>query len=432
MGMRKNAFWHKRSKLEERLSQIIRAKSQNVCIDGPTGSGKTSLALTVLSRAGNKIIWIPVVNNMSWVDFCEEIFKTSWRINSSLSNKGTKALSINLETTKPLSVHDLVSPLKFLDRIKFSLNDGNGDQKTLLEASKKWSISDVEAFINDNDITILIDDFEKATSELVTKIADLCKNLTFSAGNKAVIIGTGSTFERLYNSDEGLDGRLAEISVASFGSKDEVWHYMNDGFERLGFNTPRAQLRYKNITKDDANKIEIALYEAADGMPKYINELALRICQRILNDENQSNDKKIKVTVNDIVTESNDMLRENISRCNKKVKEAERHLRVSVEFRLVLKAVFDMGANSVHSVDSLIKHVQKIDENFSEEQFESGIQTLKSLGLYVQTGKSGEVIFAKDPMFSHVLGLICGNPSKYGKDERLYGLFGQRSLPLNC
>lgn len=429
-GDEKDAFWHKRARLEERLSQIILARSQNVCIDGPTGSGKTSLALTVLSRTKSKVIWAPVVNEMSWPDFCEEIFKKAWRINSIMSKEKSRDIGVRFDSKKDVSISDLISPLRFLDRIKFSLGEKGADEASLREASRKWSISDVEYFLSDNDITLLVDDFEKATKDLVTKIADLCKNLTFSGGNKAVIIGTGSTFERLYNSDEGLDGRLAELSVASFGSRREVWQYMNDGFERLNFKTPRMQLRLKRISKDDADKIEESVYEAADGMPKYINELALRICQRLLDKQNKAEDGPIYINAGIITSECSKMLAENVSRCNKKFRDAEKHLKSSVEFRLVLKAIFDMGANSVHSVESLIKHVQRMDENFSEEQFESGIQTLKNLGLYVQTGKSGEVVFAKDPMFSHVLGLVCNDPIKFNKDEKSFGLFGQRALPL--
>jgi hypothetical protein len=71
-GNQKGALWHRRAKIETRLSQLISARSQSICIDGPTGSGKSSLAITVFSKINQRYIWIPIVNNMMWPDFCEE------------------------------------------------------------------------------------------------------------------------------------------------------------------------------------------------------------------------------------------------------------------------------------------------------------------------------------------------------------------------
>lgn len=432
-GADKLVLWRKRDEIERKLSQILAAKSQNVCIDGPTGSGKTSLALTVLNRNKQLFVWIPVTRDMDWSEFCEAFAVEVYKINSSFKvahDMKNPKVSLSVNAGEAITATDIMLPWTLLKRIKLQVDSDKMSLPELREHAKKWKILDISELLKQNDICLLIDDFEKASDDLVHKVADLCKNLTFSQSPKCIIIGTGRTFSRLYLSDESLDGRLAELTVASFGSPRDVWHYINDGFARLGFHTPREKLSAKLITKVEADQIELAIFEAADGMPKYINEIALRICNKVLGEENKL-EGPVNISSALILSECSNMSRENLSRCNRDVRKVEKELRNGVEFRLVLKAIFQMGANGVHNVDGIVDYIQKYeDEHFTYENFAAGFESLERFGLYVQTGKSGEVVFAKDPMFSHVLGLICKDPLRFNKDASTFGLFGQRTLPL--
>ncbi len=429
-GTQDGTLWHRRDRIEKRLSQLLSARSQNVCIDGPTGSGKSSLAMTVLSAIKQSYILIPVYTDMSWSDLCEEIVIRYYNANFNSDGREPQPIAVEFDSKKPITGGELLNPRKFLDRISIGQKDPEQQAALLRKASREWKISDVEELIEVSGHYLVIDDFEKAPNSLVQTIADLCKRLTIRAAPKCIIIGTGETFARLYRADEGLDGRLAELSVASFGSQREVWNYLNDGFERLGFDTPRAMLRSKLISKSEADGLEAAFYEAADGMPKYINELAMRICQRVLDEENAAQ-YRVRISVKEAISEAEQMLQENLSRCNQQVRKVERELINSVELRFVLRSIFQLGANGVHSVSELVRFIEtRIDPQFSYDQFMSGFEHLRKLGLYVQTGKSGEVIFAKEPMFSHVLGLICKDPRRFQKNTDVFGLSGQRSLPL--
>lgn len=431
VGTSGDVLWHKRGDIEKSLSQILRAASQNVCIDGPTGSGKTSLALTVLDRMEQPFIWIPITRKMDWSSFCETVIKLAQDLDQKAQeHEKEKNLSITLDAKEPVTASELATPWKFLKRIKFQVEQTKMDLAETIKTARKWQIMDLGSFLSTNRLCLLIDDFEKADDDLVTMVADLCKHLTFSDAPKCIIIGTGQTFSRLYTSDESLDGRLDELSVASFGSSNDVWHYINDGLKLLGFNTPREKRRKRSIDKSEADRIQNALYDAADGMPKYINQIALAICRTILNEENEVS-SSYNVSTKTIINECNKMMEANLSRNNRNIRRAEKELKSAVESRYVLKAIFQLGANSVHSVEKIIDHVQKNeDPSFDYLQFSSGFEKLSSLGLYVQTGKSGEVIFARDPIFSHVLGLICKDPRRFNKDPEIFGLFGQRSLPL--
>ncbi|WP_316181226.1 hypothetical protein [Bradyrhizobium sp. SZCCHNRI1009] len=426
-GSKQGALWHRRREIEGRLSQLISARSQNVCVDGPTGSGKSSVALTMLSTIGQPFVWIPVYNKMSWADFCEEIV-IKYR-GSQSGGRSRKSVSLEIDSAKPLAGGELINPLKLLDRLTFAAKDAGAKVSEARKAARDWKIADVEGFIDASGHCLLIDDFEKAPDPLVQAIADLCKRLTTRPVPKCIIIGTGDTFARLYQADEGLDGRLAELPVASFGNDREVWNYLNDGFDRLDFDNPRSLLRSKLITKGEADSLEIAFYEAADGMPKYINELGVRICEKVLDESSPG--RRVRVSPAVAASQAELMLQENLSRCNKRIRDVEVELRKSLELRFVLRAIFKIGANGVHGVDRLVRFViASEDEHFSYDQFVAGFERLRKLGLYVQTGKSGEVIFAKDPMFSHVLGLICSDPNRFEKDPNVFGLVGQRSFPL--
>lgn len=432
-GADEHVLWHRRKMIEKRLSQILNAKSQNVCIDGPTGSGKTSLALTVLNRNEQPFVWVPITQDMGWPDFCEALAVEIHRINSNVHKASAKRkpqINISINTSDPMSGAELVAPWSLFKRITLQADINDVSLPELRKAAKDWKILDVHEVLRSNELCLLIDDFEKSSDELLRKIADLCKHLTFSSSPKCIIIGTGQTFARLFSSDESLDGRLAEITVASLGSQMEVWNYINDGFGKLGFTTPRDKFSTKLINREETDKLRIALYEAADGMPKYINEIALNICNKILSDENEKEvTRNISSTI--MLEQCNKMINENLSRYSKNIRNAEKELRSGVELRLVLKTIFQVGANGVHSVDSIIEHIQKFeDKHFDYDRFLSGFEALQRLNLYVQTDKSGEVVFAKDPLFSHVLGLVCKDPKRFNKDPATFGLFGQRSLPL--
>lgn len=249
-GTEDGVLWHRRAKLETRLSQLLSARSQNICVDGPTGSGKSSLAITVLSKIRQPYVWVPVVSDMQWPDFCEDIILRSLRtVLLSRPHGGAGTVKLQLDAKSSLTAEEIINPLKLLKRISIDVADSLKAEGVLREQARTWKLGDVENFLEENGFSLLIDDFEKAPDELVQTIADLCKRMTIRSAPKCVIVGTGETFARLYRADEGLDGRLAELSVASFGSEIEVWNYLNDGFELLGFDTPRAMLKSKLISK---------------------------------------------------------------------------------------------------------------------------------------------------------------------------------------
>ena len=122
-GTLDGALWHRRSKIEFRLGQLLSARSQNICIDGPTGSGKSSLAITVFSQIRQPYIWVPVVNDMQWPDFCEEVALRSLRARGKMRKGDYRGLTVKVDSNNHLTGEEFANPLKLLGRVNSMLVD---------------------------------------------------------------------------------------------------------------------------------------------------------------------------------------------------------------------------------------------------------------------------------------------------------------------
>ena len=61
-GSIKGAVWLKREKQENTLFDTLATPTPHVCVDGPTGTGKTSLVLTQLHRTKSEYVYIQLTS----------------------------------------------------------------------------------------------------------------------------------------------------------------------------------------------------------------------------------------------------------------------------------------------------------------------------------------------------------------------------------
>lgn len=413
-----SALWHKRSALETELHDLFETNTPHVCIDGPTGSGKTSLAITMLSRLSKRYALVQLVSRMTWRDLCIELLRDT------PSQLSKARLVFDVDTTPVSTAGDLLRPSKLLERFRISFGEKGQSPEQRKREAEAWSILDVAEMIVSHGAYLLVGDFEKADKNLVSDVADLCKILTEKYEGKVIIIGTGDIYGKLLASDPALDGRVAELSVAAFGDKGDAWAYLMDGFKALG----RAVPQYRSAAKrEESKEIGRRVFEAADGLPKYINALGHRICRASLGTIAEDS-PRMRVTTSDILQGCTDMVTENVNKADSQVTRIAKSLKTNVDDRRVLHAIYDRGANRVHRFSDLLAKVRQVEPNFSEFQLRASLDRLANAALFIQTGRAGEVIFAKDPLVAHVLGLISGDPTRFGKRKEEFGELGQLGL----
>lgn len=222
-GCNTSSVWLPRISLEKTLEQLIGSRS-HVCIDGPTGTGKSSLAITVLNRCRVPFSSVQLTQKMSWRTFCRGIVGCEGNAEKSFSAEFSGGLKNGLpDLGFKLSAGIKGKPSDRIDYLKKLVDD--------------WDEGDVCQAMADNNITLLVDDLERPESnELITRLADMAKLFTQShiAPNARIIfVGTGDVYSRLYAANNALEGRIKEVSVGTLSEKNESWTYIIRGLEYI-------------------------------------------------------------------------------------------------------------------------------------------------------------------------------------------------------
>ena len=169
-GSRRNSVWKKRRGTEETLKLLLQNPGVHICVDGPTGSGKSSLAITMLNRLRINYNLIQITSSMSWQDICRELIDSSSSKENSCSTKFVIGLKNGL-------------PTFMLEREAGTLERQADNIDLANRLSERANEHDICRSLANNNILLFIDDFERAKPELAARIADMCKLLTQSFQN---------------------------------------------------------------------------------------------------------------------------------------------------------------------------------------------------------------------------------------------------------
>jgi hypothetical protein len=399
-----NLVWLPRDEQEKEILDILYLPGVHLCLDGPTGTGKSSLALTALGNAEIRYVPIQVTTNMTWEEFCRNLVsKPASETESSVSAD----FEVGIQTGLPIG------------KFQVSLGHKKHENKSLDEIAKGWTEHDVCKAMVKEGVTLLIDDFEKASDEIVTRVADMAKLLTqsyASAKSKLAIVGTDDIYKHLYEKNPSLEGRLAEVSLGGFPNANHSWKYLLLGFEALKLRHP-ANSSFDNERAKLGTCIR-AVYDAADGLPKGLTHLGWEITK--------NSSGRPAVTASDITSSSMRVLKTKVRRFKKQFPELLHELRHNESTRIVLRYLLEAGAGLIHPLDDVIAAVR---ETLSNRDAEGALEKLVKHDLLVQTGSNSDIVFFKDLSFAHTLSVVAENPQKYGLEPGEFTPLAQLRLP---
>lgn len=463
-GNHHSTVWLTRKVLEKRFSALLSFPGVHICLDGPTGTGKSSLALTELNKANLNYKIVQITKFMNWGKFCQEVVSEKNRksalngnklanlaneINKKFNSEELSGLCYDLdiddenfalggkkskarELVKYCDRHNIIDSL--VDKLN-ELRDGT-DWKLFVEEMESSSLQksrraditehDICEFLSSNGLSLLIDDFERSNQEIVERIADMCKLLTESyvhPSTKLIIVGTDDIYKRLYEANPSLEGRLEELSVGTLPSPEDSWKFLQIGFEKLKLRHPAMEAkenRFSSVTQDDNLKSMRAVYEAANGLPKSLNELGRDISLTGI-------DRK-RISPDDVIKTANKMPQKALSRFKRKHREIIKMVEADAAIRIVLQELYQTGIGQIHHWSEI---VSSLTPEIPESNLNKALSELVSTHFLVQTGWDGDVLFVSDPRMAHTLGVVIENPEKYGQKAEKYAPMGQLTLPFD-
>lgn len=389
-GYSGQSVWLPRDKMEAKFSAVLENGGVHICLDGPTGTGKTSLALTMLHKNQIKYTPIQITKSMDWPEFCKRLIIPGHNDESSVSAD----FEIGVD--------------KWLPQAKFRVSLGakgrpKDDLEHLITTAKSWSEHDVCLQMKKQNTVLFIDDFERASEDIVQRISDMCKLLTQSYQSqyaKIIIVGTDDICKKLYEANSSLESRLEEISLGTLPSSNESWYFLLLGFKALGLRNP-ADSNYIDERQKLKECIQ-SIYEAADGLPKSLNELGREISLKGYRREG--------ITASDIINVSSEMPKRNLNVFRREFPKIIKCVEHSLTVRAILQYLYSEGIGHIHSWSDIIFQLQN---DHSEDQLENAICELVDTRFLIKTGRNGDVLFAANPTLAHTLGVAVSNPGKY-------------------
>lgn len=405
-GYRNEMLWIKRDPSERQFAEAYERPSMHVCVDGATGSGKSSLVRTYLENNKVQYALVQVTKEMHWADLCKEILQKpqNWHT------------SFNVEFEGGLKGYE--PQVGF--RIGFGTQIDDLDDLELLEkTSRIWTEHDVAREMVRQKASLMVDDFENASPELVNRISDLAKILTQSylhPNGKVIVVGTGDIYLRLLKQNSSLRDRISQVTLGSLPSVGLSWKFLMEGFERLKLKHPGNSI-YPNEREKRINCAK-AIFDAADGFPKSLNKLGQEIALKAIG--------RSAVSASDIIGQANEMLIRNWYECRALKPEWLNLIKENRSAREVFKHLCTTkGIGAVYNTTSILDSLQRINRNVYE-----AIDLLIEIGFLTKTGLSADVVFVADPSIAHTISVVISNPGQFEGGVQLAELSSQLSLPL--
>lgn len=406
-GSVQTTLWVDRQDKTAQFSEKYLRLGGHVCLDGPTGSGKTSFVWTYLEKQAVRYVQVQLTKHLDWPGFCHLLIDPE--------TYSDETCTTDLEA----GMDKLLPVLKF--RISLGAKKESDKYDYIQKASATWTEHDVARRMKELNATLLVDDVEQGNDVLVARLSDLCKLLTqtYVAPNARVIfVGSNEIYRRIYQHNKSLEGRLFQVSLGGFTRPELSVSLIRRGLRRLDLWNP-----WHNPDPSERRKSAICsekIWEAADGSPKLLNELG--------NDIVADLEGKRRVPAQLIVERADRMVQDNWVRHSATFPEVYRFLCEHPIAEEIVRFIYKNGIFRIFEVSRIVDHVRNVNSNFTAEQTEKHLAGLCALEFCVRTGQNNEVIFIRQPTAAHQLGVAALHPERFQSFAELVN--GQRPVEL--
>lgn len=405
-GNRSETVWLQRSVLEGYIEADLFTRGRHLCIDGCSGSGKSSLVITTLLKHSIPYTTVQVTRKMEWHGFCKQL----------ISKGPSKQREIRGTATAEWR--------GIFPTGKLELSFGpKGDEKASHELWERTVAGATEhtiaRAIAEQNCVVLIDEFERAHSDLANSISEVCKILTQtypSEMGKLVILGADDVYKKLYDAYSTLDNRLIQISIPTLPSPRDSWQYMKLGFDRLEKFHPGNS---KFAKHGDEMRAMQAVYLAANGLFKTLTELGVDICKAV-----GPNARGVSLQTIEKVCSAFEA--QNFGKYRQRFADIHRLAEQNPVTAAVLLYINNNGLGQIHSRDRIEEGLSQYGRGLVED----AILALWKNEFLVMTGESNQKIFVKNPTWAHTLRVYLSDDLKRKKLEKYLDRPMQMNLGL--
>lgn len=387
----KDALWVDRTAAARRLAELF-VRVPHICLDGPTGVGKTSLVLTHFALKRIPHVAVQMTSSMDWPAFCRRL----------LVHQSDREYSLG--GTFELGFTGLQPVMK--GAATFQARDKPSDDLHLLTAmARSWIEQDVADWLVSKDLTLMIDDVERADGRLIRQLADLCKVLTHTAARHhatLIFVGSDDIYQRLYSENTSLSDRLSRLTLGGLGSFNDSVELLRRGFDLLNLRHPwQADAR----DGDQAGRCTLAVWEAADSLPKSLNNLGRAIALHALSDG--------RVDHRHIIDESRKMFNERLTQVSYRWPQLLDCLSRDELAIEALRAIYLSGVAQVHEVNGLKENLRSDLSHLDDGSLEATLDKLIALDFLRRAGPSGGTVMVSDPTAAHTLWVVMRHADRF-------------------
>lgn len=399
-----SAVWMDRRREQEKLAFRVPLRGDHIIVDGPTGTGKTSLTLTSLKQTRTRYVMVPVVHGFDWSRLCAAALYSTRD-----PDVPGPSSSVGIEP----GLHTLALKLE-------SGHSSLRSQNVPRERAEWASGVDEHMFaqlLQRENASLVVDDAEEADGDLLRRLANVAKLLSTDRDSppnaKVIFVGTGDIYARLIAAKPQLDSRVFEISLGTLPEIGRGWDFLRQGFVSLGIPHPGND----RSTSADLEGVVRAVYDAADGLPKALNELGKAICEDCRGGA---------VSAKRLVSIAQGQTLQNWKKCFQRASVLMAGLGAFPVARDVFRALASKGIGTIHDCDDV--HAA-LDGALGFDQVEIGLDKLVELKFLTRTGPNRAVAYVNDPALAHSLEVVSRNPRAFHRADRVF-LQGDGQLDL--